>query len=275
MNLRRSPTEIVNGRRRFLAATAAALAGLATARRVTGAAQSHPKTFVLLHGAWHGGWCWTRVAEPLRAAGHRVYTPTQTGLGERSHLMSPNVTLDVFIQDLVNVFEWEDLHDVILVGHSFGGIVVTGAADRIPHRIRHIVYLDSLIVRNGQSAFDVVPADVAEGRRKLAKVSSGGALMPVPDPKAFGITHPVDAAWLNAKCTPHPLQTYEGRLTVKNAVGNGLPVTYVAVKPDYAPTISVRQYARTRKDWNYLEIQASHAAMVDQPQAVIDILRGL
>src|SRR4029453_959336 len=114
----------------------------------------------------------------------------------------------VFVQDLVNVFEWEDLNDVILVAHSFGGIASTGAADRIPNRIRHIVYLDSLILQPEQSAFDAIPADVAEARRKLSQEFSGGVSMPVPGPKAFGITDPADAAWLKAKCTPHPLQTY-------------------------------------------------------------------
>jgi pimeloyl-ACP methyl ester carboxylesterase len=179
------------------------------------------------------------------------------------------------VQDLVNVFEWEDLNDVILVGHSFGGTASTGAADRIPKRIRHIVFLDSLILQPGQSAFDAMPADVAEGRRKLAQEFSDGVLMPVPDAKAFGITDPADAAWLKAKCTPHPLQTYETRLTLKNPIGNGLPVTYVAVKPDYGPTVAVREYVKTRKEWNYVELEAAHDAMVDQPQAVIDIISGL
>jgi pimeloyl-ACP methyl ester carboxylesterase len=261
-----------------LAATAAAIANLGTARCAPGRAGPAPgktKTFVLLHGAWHGGWCWSRVAEPLRAAGHRVYTPTQTGLGERSHLISKNITLDVFVQDLVNVFEWEDLNDVILVAHSFGGTAATGAADRIPNRIRHIVYFDSLILQPGQRAFDAMPADVAEARRKLGQESSGGVVVPVPDAKAFGITNPADAAWLKAKCTPHPLQTYETPLTLKNPIGNGLPVTYVAVKPDYSPTVAARQYAKTRKDWNYIELEAAHDAMVDQPQAVIDIISRL
>src|SRR4029453_14104106 len=121
----------MNSRRTFLKATAAAIAGVGTAGCARDGAVTAPgktKRFVLLHGAWHGGWCWNCVAEPLRAAGHRVYTPTQTGLGERSHLISKNVTLDVFVQDLVNVFEWEDLNDVILVPHSFRGIAGTGAA---------------------------------------------------------------------------------------------------------------------------------------------------
>lgn len=125
-------------RRGFLAAAGAtALTAACASAKETSASKTPPKTYVLLHGAWHGGWCWKRVAEPLRASGHQVYTPTQTGLGERSHLLSENLTLDIFIQDLVNVLEWEDLTDVVLVGHSFGGVVITGAADRVPGRIRH------------------------------------------------------------------------------------------------------------------------------------------
>lgn len=191
-----------------------------------------PKSYVLLHGAWHGGWCWKRVEQPLRATGHRVYTPTQTGVGERSHLLSKDITLDIFVNDLVNVLEWEDLSDVILVGHSFGGIGITGAVDRVPSRIRHLVYLDSLILQNGQSPFSVLPPDVAAARRKLAQEFSGGVSMPVPDPKAFGVMDPADGAWLKAKCTPHPISTYEDSFKLKGPVGNRLPATYIALKPD-------------------------------------------
>src|SRR5215831_8725724 len=108
--------------------------------RSTRAARS-PKTFVLVHGAWHGGWCWTRVAERLRGAGHRVFTPTLTGLGDRAHLLSPQVGLDTFVQDIVATLEIEDLTDSILVGHSFAGATITGAADRVPERIAHLTYL--------------------------------------------------------------------------------------------------------------------------------------
>lgn len=233
---------------------------------------STPCTFVLLHGAWHGAWCWRRVAAMLREQGHAVYTPTQTGLGERSHLLSRDVDLETFADDLVNVLLWEDLEDVILVGHSFGGIAITAAADRCPERIRHLIYLDSLILKNGQSPFSVVPADVAEARRKLARESSGGLSMPVPDPSAFGVTDPADAQWVRSKCTPHPLATYEDTLELKHPVGNGLPVTYVAVKPDYAPLAAVREWVRPRTDWHYIEIDAGHDAMVTSPDAVVDVL---
>ena len=232
-------------------------------------------TYVLLHGAWHGAWCWTRVARPLRAEGHRVYTPTQTGVGERAHLLSRDITLDVFVGDLVDVLESADLQDVVLVGHSFGGIGISGAADRVPSRIRHLVYLDALLVENGQSPFAVVPPEIAAARRAEALAFSGGVSLPVPDPALFGVTDPVDAAWLEANCTPHPLSTYESVLTLRGPVGNGLPATYVAVRPHYPPTASARDFARRQAGWDYVEIDAGHDAMVTSPQAVLDILRGL
>lgn len=260
-------------RRNFIAAASAgALSAACATTGGTEGAGSGKKTYVLLHGAWHGGWCWKRVEEPLRAAGHRVFTPTQTGVGERSHLLSKNVTLDTFVTDLVNVLEWNDLNDVVLVGHSFGGIGITGAAARVPQRIRHLVYLDSLILQDGQSPFSVIPPEVAAARRKLAQEFSGGLSMPVPDPKAFGVTDPQDTAWLKAKCTPHPLSTYEDVFKLKGPVGNGLPATYIAVKPDYAPLAASRAFAKGQSGWRYLEIDAGHDAMVTSPRALTEIL---
>ncbi|MFW8566360.1 alpha/beta fold hydrolase [Orrella sp. 11846] len=233
------------------------------------------KTYVLLHGAWHGGWCWREVAAALRQAGHQVYTPTQTGLGERSHLLSKDITLDVFIDDLKNVLTWEDLNDVVLVGHSFGGIVISAVADQMPERIRHLVYLDSLILQNGQSAFSVISADVADERRALSQASSGGVSIPIPTPEAMGVSEPSQAAWLMSKCTPHPIATYESVLTLNNPVGNGLPATYVAVVPEYGPTTSSRTFAKTQKDWRYLEMDAGHDAMLTSPDAVIRLLLSI
>ena len=129
---------------------------------------------MLVHGAWHGGWCWSRVADRLRSAGHRVFTPTQTGLGERKHLLSKDITLDTFTTDIVNVIEAEELSDVILVGHSFGGNAISGTADAIPGKIRHLVYLDSLMVEGGKAPFDNLPPDIVAARRKAAEETSGG-----------------------------------------------------------------------------------------------------
>lgn len=239
------------------------------------AALARPATFVLLHGAWHGAWCWKRVSDSLRAAGHTVYTPTLTGLGERSHLLSADITLETCAQDLINVFLWEDLRDVVLVGHSFGGIAASAAADRIPERIRHLVYLDSLLIQDGESPFSVVPAEVAQARRALARQSPGGISIPVPPAAAFGVTDANDVQWLQEKCTPHPVSTYESTLALRNPLGNGLATTYVAVRPDYAPLATVRQWVRGHTTWEYLEIDAGHDAMVTSPGTVTDLLQEI
>jgi len=126
--------------------------------------QTH--TFVLVHGVWHGGWCWSRVAALLRARGHRVTTPTQTGLGERSHLLSPAITMDTFVEDIVRHLEWEDLQDVVLVGHSFGGAPITGAADRVLERIGRLIYLDGAIMEDGETWFGLLPPDIAASPRR-------------------------------------------------------------------------------------------------------------
>jgi pimeloyl-ACP methyl ester carboxylesterase len=131
-----------------------------------GGVAAKAQTFVLVHGAWHGGWCWSRVADRLRAAGHRVFTPTQTGLGERKHLLSKAITLDTFAKDIVNVIEAEELSSIILVGHSFGGLAISGVADAMPDKVRHLVYLDSLMVEGGKSPFDNLPPDIVYPRRR-------------------------------------------------------------------------------------------------------------
>ncbi|HUH41378.1 MAG TPA: alpha/beta fold hydrolase, partial [Castellaniella sp.] len=143
-----------------------------------------PHTYVLVHGAWHGGWCWARVAGPLRRQGHRVLTPTLTGLGERCHLLSPRITLETFIQDIVHVLNFEDLSEVILVGHSFAGLVISGVADRVPQRIRQLVYLDAFLMDPGKSVFDTLAPDLVARLRDAAATT--GALA-IPRPASLGL----------------------------------------------------------------------------------------
>ena len=119
-------------------------------------------TFVLVHGAWHGSWCWKRVRKALQDQGHQVFTPTLTGIAERSHLLSPTVNLDTHIDDVVNLIRWEELSDVVLCGHSYGGAVISGVADRIPDRIRSLVYLDAFLLEDGESLHDLL----SEGQRQ-------------------------------------------------------------------------------------------------------------
>src|SRR6185437_14123889 len=240
------------------------------------AAQTSAQTFVLVHGAWHGGWCWSRVADRLRAAGHQVFTPTQTGLGERRHLLSKDITLDTFRTDIVNVIEAEELSKIVLVGHSFGGLAISGVADVMPERIRHLVYLDSLVVEGGKSPFDSLPADVVAARRKLAEESSGGLSLPNPPPSAFGVLEAYNAEWVKRRLTPHPLSTYTSKQNIKGPVGNNLPRTYIhCTNPSYAALQASRDWVKAQAGWRWAEIATVHDAMVTAPDELAKMLMGV
>jgi pimeloyl-ACP methyl ester carboxylesterase len=235
------------------------------------------KTYVLMHGSWHGGWCWRLVADALRAEGHRVFTPTQTGLGDRKHLLSPGITLETFVADLANLFEMEELRDVILVGHSFGGLAISGVADRMPERIRHLVYLDSVILENGQRPIDILPADVVESRRKLVAEKGNGVAIPAPPVTDFGIPddHP-NAEWVRRHLTPHPFGTYESPLILANPVGNGRPRTYIqCTSPTYAPLERARQWVKRQQGWQWRDIATGHDAMVTEPAELARMLMNI
>jgi pimeloyl-ACP methyl ester carboxylesterase len=235
------------------------------------------QNFVLLHGACHGGWCWRDVAAILRAHGHRVTTPTQTGLGERAHLMSAAITLDTFTEDLVRHMEAEEIEDAVLVGHSFGGNAITGAADRIPGRIRHLVYLDAMVLRGGETPWGPMdPAVVAE--RRLRLVEQDGVLVSLPPPvSAYGVPedHP-QAAWVRRRVTPHPANTYATPLTLRHAPGNGLPRTYIAcTDPWYAALAWARERVKAEPGWHWAEIATGHDAMVTAPEELARMLEAI
>jgi pimeloyl-ACP methyl ester carboxylesterase len=257
--------------------TSTAADSVSPAAAGTAAAESPIKTFVLVHGAWHGGWCWRDVADALRSIGHRVTTPTQTGVGERKHQLTKDITLDTFVADIVNHIEAEELDDVILVGHSLGGTSITGAADRIPDRIRHLVYLDSGIIENGRSVFSTLPADVVAARRKLAAEVGQGVFLPPPAPTAFGIPENHAATdWVKRRLTPHPVSTYEGPLRLDNPVGNGRPRTYIdCTSPLYGPTDGARQWVKKQEGWKWQEIATGHDAMVTAPAQLARMLAAI
>lgn len=232
------------------------------------------KTFVLVPGAWHGAWCWSRVTPRLQARGHRVLALTQTGVGDRSHLISTHITMDTFIQDVVNAIEWEDLDDVVLVGHSFAGATISGVADRIPQRLRHLVFLDALVLRNGETPFDSFPPEVVQARRQAAQRATAGVGIPPPDPKEFGVVDPADHAWVKSKLTAHPLSVYESPLVLDHPLGNGVPMTYIAVRPHYESRAKVRAMVQADDAWSYREMDAGHDAMVTSPAALAEILLG-
>ena len=235
------------------------------------------RTFVLVHGAWHGGWCWRFVADRLTARGHRVFAPSLTGLGDRRHLLAAATSLDVPIADIENLIESEELSDVVLVGHSFGGLVASGVADRRPDAIRALVFLDSLLVENGQAAFDVLPASVVKERMDSMTASGQTLGMPVNGLAGTGIPddHPL-ADWVRRRLTPHPVATYRTPLTLKHPLGNGLPCTYVhCANPSYETLAAVREHVRALPGWQWEAIDTGHDAMVLAPDLLVEVLERL
>ena len=235
------------------------------------------KTFFLVHGAWHGGWCWRYVADLLRAEGHRVVTPTQTGLGDRRHLMARNITLDTFIEDLTNVVATEDLEDMIIVGHSFGSVPVIGVVDRMPDRIRHMVFLDGMVLQAGQSVFGMLQPEDAAARRKNVVAQGGGVALPLLPVKALGIAEDSpDYAWVERNLAPHPVGTYDSPLHISHPIGNDRPCTYIACTAPWMPTMASSQdWVRQQPNWRWLELATAHDAMITAPKELTEMLLAI
>jgi len=226
-------------------------------------------TFVLVHGAGHGGWVWRKVVGPLRALGHEVYTPTLTGCGERSHLATPEVNLSTQIQDIINVLEYEGLEDLVLVGHSWAGLVISGVIDRLPHRLAHGIYLDGIVPEDGECRFDMTPG---------ARESLGEAwLIPPPSPETFGVTDPVDVAWMTERLTPMPVASYTERLRLKNPGQTTVRHSYIHCRGYQLPAplenIKIISVARAReRGWPVYELEAPHDAMVTHPLELMEVV---
>jgi pimeloyl-ACP methyl ester carboxylesterase len=231
-------------------------------------------TYVLVHGGGHGGWCYQRVARLLRSAGHEVYTPTLTGLGERSHLLSPGIDLDLHITDVVAVLDYEDLRDVILVGHSYGGMVITGVADRAAERVGRIVYLDAATPVNGQSLVDVA-GPIIEATRPSGEVVDGVELVLLPFPEAglfYGVTDPDDVAWMADRLTGHPWQCFEQPLRLTNEAALwAIPQCHI-VCSSTLPTRDPELMEKARAAGRLWEIDTGHDLMITEPGAVGDAL---
>ena len=254
------------------ALASAAFSGMASAQGT-----SNKRTFVLVHGAWHGGWCWVRVAERLRAAGHLVYTPTLTGLGERRHLISALVNLDTHINDIINVIENEELNEVVLVGHSYAGIIVSGVADRAAARLRHVVFLDSLLLESGKSIFSSFPKEVVEQRMKSIRENGGGvgAVAAFP-PRAFGVTDPADIEWVARRMTPQPVGTYQQPLILNAPIGNGVLKTYIDCTVEPMPNLNAgKAMVRREPGWQIRTLASAHDAMVIAPGPLTNMLIDL
>jgi pimeloyl-ACP methyl ester carboxylesterase len=233
------------------------------------------KTYMLVSGTWCGGWFMRPLADELRVKGHRVFAPTNTGLGERKHLLSQNITLDTFIIDVMNVIEAEELRDVILVGHSSAGLPITGVADRMPDRIRHLVYLDGVLAQSGQNFLDSWPPDMAETRRKAVTEINGVRVLVPPSAGPGTPENPV-VAWFYRRLTPQPFATFETPLVLGHPVGNGLPCTYVAFTKSPNPALEPsRTWVRSQKDWHWAELPQNHPAPAFAPKEVAQILAGI
>jgi pimeloyl-ACP methyl ester carboxylesterase len=231
-------------------------------------------TYVLVHGGGHGGWCYQRVARLLRSAGHEVYTPTLTGLGERSHLLSADVDLDMHVTDVTAVLHYEDLHDVILVGHSYGGMVITGVADRASDRVGRLVYLDAANPVNGQSLRDVA-GPVIEAARPAGAIIDGMELVLLPAPEAglfFGVTDPDDVAWMADRLTGHPWKCFEQPLDLTNEEALWAIPQYHIVCTATLATRDAALMERARAEHRLWDIDTAHDLMITEPDAVAGAL---
>lgn len=228
--------------------------------------------FLLIHGAWHGGWVWNEISEILRYQRYSVSTPTLTGLGEKKHLLSSKITIETFIEDVVNHIIFENLNNIILVGHSFAGSVISGVADKLKDRIQKLIYFDAMILIDGQKPFDITPKETVEQRIELAKKFGNNISIPAPSADAFGVFDIKKSLLLEEKLTPHPLSAFQSKLILKNEVGNGIPLSYIfCTKPVYKSLESSREVVRKMK-WPIFELNAGHDAMLTHPKETLNLL---
>ena len=249
---------------------AGGLTALAGSMVTAAQAQAGRKTFVLVHGSSAGGWCYRRVADLLEMAGHKVYAPTLTGLGERSHLMSGLITLDTHIADIVNVIRWEDLQDFILVGHSYGGWIISGVAERMEGKISSIVFLDAFMPENGQRVLDTNSARSSaeiEQAIERAEVSR-----PAPPASVWKVNEK-DQPWVNEKFTAQPIGVAFTPIRLTGARDRVPRKTYVRAKGYDNPNFE-KYYAKVKSDpsWRTYEMPCGHEVMIDMPERTAEIL---
>jgi pimeloyl-ACP methyl ester carboxylesterase len=231
------------------------------------------RDFVLVHGGWHGGWCWSRVATRLSSEGHRVFAPSLTGLSDRKHLLTPHVDLTTHITDIANLIEWEQLSNLVLVGHSYGGFVISGVAERVESAIDTMVFLDAFVPVDGQSAIDfgpqLVPVEVA---------GAGGVptLAVDPVPAAYFAVNEADQSWVDQSCTPHPLAAMEEKIVLTGARDRIRRKVYIRAAAFPVPQFDIYlAEARATPGWDGHAIATNHDAMVDAPDDVAELLLSL
>ena len=230
-----------------------------------------PINFVLVHGAWHGGWCYARVRDRLAALGHRVFTPTLTGLGERSHLMSGDINLDTHITDVVNVIKWENLDNIVLCGHSYGGWIISGVAEQMLDRIASIVFLDAYMPEDGESGQTAGSKFTQNG---IAKALATGAISrPGPSASDFMVADEGDRAWVDSKTTEQPLGVSLQPIRLTGARDRVPKKTYILAEPYNSPNF--RAYYETcaaDPSWTTYTVPCGHDVMVDMPDRLAEIL---
>lgn len=237
-------------------------------------------TFVLVHGAFHGGWCWKKVRPVLQRAGHEIFTPTLTGLGERAHLLHAQIGLWVHIQDILGVIVYEDLHEVILVGHSYGGMVITGVADLVPERIRHLVYLDAFLAENGQALCQQFRPEVwAEIQGRIERAGDGWCWS-LPDIekelRLWGVMDEQDCRWMGERLGAQSIKTATEALSLQQPeMLATLPHSFIyctAKRSSQGTYHQSEHKARTTPGWHYYELPTGHSAMITLPDALAALL---
>jgi len=226
-------------------------------------------TFLVCHGAWSAGWAWKKMHPLMAARGHRLVTPTCTGLGERAHLANPSIDLETHIQDILNVIKYEDLREIVLIGHSYGGMVATGVADRARDRISHLIYLDAFVPKDGQALADLVPPEMRQRMKDSVKAGDGWRVAPNPP---SGDTAPEDLEWIMKHRLPQSLKCFEqpvglqGELTV--------PRSYIQCMrfADHGPFNQFAKRAKSEAGWRTYEMDASHSPNVTNPELLMKTL---
>ncbi|MFG1699557.1 alpha/beta fold hydrolase [Nonomuraea sp. NPDC049309] len=238
-------------------------------------------TYVLIHGAWHGGRCWDRVVPLLEEAGHRVLTPSLTGCGDRAHLLGPHVGLDTHVADVAGLLAEEDLTGVILVGHSYAGLVITGAAGRVPGRVGRLVYLDAMVPEDGECAVDVQP--MTQALLDAAAASGEGWRVPpmpeLPPPAGlFGVTDPADTAWLRGMLSDMPLRCFQQPVSLGDPAARDIPRTHIHCVAGVPEGIVRRPVPEDRPGGSpaqVWELPTGHDCMITMPDELAGLLLKL
>jgi pimeloyl-ACP methyl ester carboxylesterase len=231
--------------------------------------------FILVHGAYHGGWCWRKTLDIFYEQSVEALAPTLTGLGEKSHLLTDNIGLSTHVADIVQIFKFEDLHDVVLVGHSYAGMVISGVAEIIPERIAHLVYLDALVPLDGQTVFDILPGTESRVKEIILAGQKIKVITP-PDPQAFGVNNPDDIAWMANRLTPMPYKCYAEPIKINNIATENIPKTYLICDIQMRGELQQSHesaFARAKEaGWANKRLVGSHDIMVTHPRELANNL---